>query len=104
MKHKRGDTFSEIAYFPNENSPTSEFVGWVPTCQLRTLQGALIADIVTDWVDPATALFVSLQFSDTQAWPIGRAIFDIQFKRTSDEFIISSTTKVLNIVEDVTRP
>lgn len=104
MKHKRGDTFSEIAYFPGEDGATSDFVGWTPTCQLRTQQGALIADIVTAWVDPDTALFVSLQFADTQAWPIGPAVFDIQFTRTSPAFTISSTTKVLNIVEDVTRP
>lgn len=104
MKHKRGDTFEHVTYFPDVETETSDFVGWVPTCQLRTMQGVLISDVVTAWVDPLTALHISLEVADTSTWPVGPAVFDIQFTRESDSTIISTSTKVLHIIEDVTRP
>lgn len=103
MKHKRGDTFDRIAYFPTIDAD-SPFIGSVPTCQLRTMQGVLIADVTTAWTDPDTALFIGLHVADTQAWPVGPAIFDIQFTWSSAPGIISSSTKILHIIEDVTRP
>ncbi len=102
MKHKRGDTFDFIVLLPE--SVVGDFVGYVPTCQIRDMQDVLISDVVTDWVDPDTAAAVSLQVAETQAWPIGPAVFDIQFRRESDQNTISTWPKVLHIVADVTRP
>lgn len=103
MKHKRGDTFDYIVTLP-PSIADGELAGWVPTCQIRDLQDALISDVVTDWVDPQTARSVSLHVSSTQAWPIGSAVFDIQFKRPFDSYILSTWTKRFSIVMDVTRP
>lgn len=101
MKHKRGDTFDFIVLLPE--SVVGDFVGYVPTCQIRDMQDTLIADVVTAWVDPDTAASVSLHVTDTQAWPLGAAVFDIEFTRTSPADVVSTWSKVLHIVADVTR-
>lgn len=103
MKHKRGDTFNYIVTLP-ESLPDGYFFGYVPTCQIRDLQDALIADVDTAWIDPVTTRNVSLHVASTQTWPIGTAVFDIQFKRASDNDIRSTWTRRLSIVADVTRP
>lgn len=101
MKHKRGDTFSVLVLL---ESAAGLFVGYTPTCQIRDMQDALISDVVTTWVDPDTAASVSLEVADTSLWPIGPAVFDIQFHRASPADTQSTWSKVLHIVADVTRP
>lgn len=103
MKHKRGDTFNYIVTLP-ASIPDGYFLDYVPTCQIRDLQDALIADVVTAWIDSVTTRNVSLHVSSTSAWPIGDAVFDIQFKRASDNDIQSTWTRRFAIVADVTRP
>lgn len=101
MKHKRGDTFSVLVTL---EGAAGEFIGYVPTCQIRDMQDVLIAEVAAAWVDPDTAATVSLQVADTSAWPIGPAVFDIQFNRVSPADTQSTWAKVLHIVADVTRP
>lgn len=103
MKHIRGDTFNYIATLP-ESIPDGYFVDYVPTCQIRDLQDVLIADAVTTWVDPLTTRNVGLHVGTTSAWPIGQAVFDIQFKRASDGDTQSTWPRRFTIVADVTRP
>lgn len=102
MKHKRGDTFSYLVMLPE--SIWSDFIDFVPTCQIRDMQDGLIADVVTEWVDPLSATTISLHVADTSAWPIGQAVWDIQFLRESDQETASTQSKILHIVADVTRP
>ena len=101
MKHKRGDTFDFIVSL---EEAAGDFIGYVPTCQIRDLQDNLISDVVTEWVDPDTAANVSLHVTDTSAWPITTAMWDIQFHRASPADTQSTWSKVLHIVLDVTRP
>lgn len=103
MKHKRGDTFNFIITLP-ASIPDGYFLDYVPTCQIRDLQDVLISDVDTQWIDPATTRNISLHVAATQTWPIGNAVFDVQFKRPSDNDIQSTWTKRLSIVADVTRP
>lgn len=103
MEHIRGDTFDYVAIM-DATIPDGAFVGFVPTCQLRDLQGKLISDVVTAWVDPATTRSISLHVTDTQGWKIGPALYDIQFRRTSDGYVRSTHKGVFDIIEDVTRP
>lgn len=103
MKHTRGDTFNYIVTLES-NIPDGYFSEYVPTCQIRDLQDAVIADVVTSWVDQVTARNVSLHVSATSAWPVGQAVFDVQFKRASDGDTQSTWPRRFTIVADVTRP
>lgn len=103
MRHKRGDTFDYVAILP-ASIPDGYYLGRIPTCQIRDMRGKKIADVVTEWVDPVTTRSVGLHVADTQAWPIGSAVFDVQFLRESDGDIRSTLTIQFLIIEDVTRP
>jgi len=104
MEHKRGDTFDYIAAIPL-TKPDGYFEGFVPTCQIRTLKGAVLAEVETAWVDPALTRLITLKCDAdvTETWKIGPAKMDIQFRRASDNYVQSTTTIELEIVEDITR-
>lgn len=103
MKHKRGDTFQYVAVL---RAPIADgdFAGWVPSCQVRDMQGKLIADIAAAWADPVTARSVSLSASQTYAWPVGIAVFDVRFTRASDGFSRSSSSIQFEIIDSCTAP
>lgn len=101
MKHKRGDTFDYIVVL---DAPVGYFLGRIPTCQIRDMRRRKIADVEAVWVDPVTTTSVGLHVDDTQDWPIGSAIFDVQFLRESDNDIRSTVTTQFFILEDVTHP
>lgn len=102
MKHKRGDTFHYVAYL---KSPVADgdFAGWVPTCQIRDTTGALIANVEAEWVDPVTARAISLTVLSTQDWKRGSVLFDVQFTRTSDGFVRSTSTVQFDVIDGVTQ-
>lgn len=103
MIHIRGDTFNYIVTLPSY-IPDGYFFGYVPTCQIRDLNDVLIADAVTEWVDPVTTRSIGLHVSSTSAWPVGGAVYDVQFHRVSDNDTQSTRKRRFTIVADVTRP
>lgn len=103
MDHIRGDTFDYVAILP-DTIPDGDFADFVPTCQLRDRQGRLICEVEAAWVDPVTTRTISLHYSgSTQDWALGLTVYDIQFRRPSDNYVKSTRKGTFNIVEDVTR-
>lgn len=106
-QHKRGDTFDYILTIPvsdgDEGYADGFFVGWTAAAQLRVHQGdALIADLECEWVNPSTTRELRLYKEGTEDWPIRQLALDVQFTRTSDDYVLSSATAVIQIVRDVT--
>lgn len=100
--HKRGDSFDRVGEMPAQFAD-GYFVGWTVACQVRTTSGTLVADMDCSWLDAVTTRHLRLKKIDTTAWPVGEARIDVQFKRTSDGFTMSSETETVWIVGDVTR-
>lgn len=102
---KRGDSFDYGVAIPSEFSD-GHFVGWTVASQLRrnNTQGSLIATFETSWDNPATTRMLRLLKIDTTGWPLGSAIFDVQFTRVSDGYRLSTETAEVIVVKDVTTP
>lgn len=103
INHKRGDSFDQIATIP-VNFADGYFIGWAVTAQVRTQFGAILSDIICTWVDPLTTRMLNLKAIDTSAWAVGLAEFDVQFRRASDDYTISTETLQINVIKDVTQP
>lgn len=104
-QHKRGDSLEYLGTIPVEDFPDGFFVGWVPSAQIRTAQYYnLIDDLTVTWVDPVTTRSFIVSKINTTAWPVGAALLDIQFVRTSDGFTRSTETIQINIQHDITYP
>lgn len=102
IEHKRSDSLDYLAVLP-ESFPDGYFVGWTITSQIRSARYyALIADLSCAWVDPVTTRSINVRFTDTTTWPVGPAVLDVRFIRTSDGTTISTDTVDINIVHDVT--
>ena len=102
-RHKRGDTFIRIVEIP----PTLEdgyFAGYSVASQLRNGRDEKIADFTAEWDDPQTTRRLTLRGDNTSAWPTERLRYDIQFTRTEDGFVVSTSTVLLQIERDETRP
>ena len=103
-QHKAGDSFSRSLEIPTDFA-NGYFTGWTVKSQIRTAAtGLLVADVTTGWLDPATTRNMLLTVTDTSAWKPGLAEIDVQFKRTSDSFVMSTTTAQFVITSDVTAP
>jgi len=100
--HKRGDSFHRLASIP-DTFADGYFVGWAVTSQIRTKPGKLVAELACEWDDPATTRTLSLKALDTTAWTVGPVEMDIQFVRTSDGFVLSTSTVAFEIIKDITR-
>lgn len=100
--HKRGDSFHRLASIP-ESFADGYFLGWTVSSQIRTKPGKLVAELTCEWVDPATTRTLSLKALDTKAWAVGAVEMDIQFTRSSDGFVLSTSTISFEIVKDITR-
>lgn len=104
MEHKRGDSFDYLATIP-ESYPDGFFTGWEVKAQVRDARsGALVADLDVQWGDPQTTRHVKLLKIDTSSWSLGQMEFDIQFRRASDGYTLSSSTVNFQVVKDVTKP
>ena len=77
------------------------FTGWVPTSQLRTPAGVLIATLQTNWVDADTR-YLRLRAADTSAWPIGPARFDVRLT-APDGYKLQSTLATMQITMGATQ-
>lgn len=100
---KQGDSFDQMVTIPAD-FPDGYFLGWDVSSQLRDADGNVIATLDTSWGDPATTRTLRLLKIDTTAWPVGTAKFDVQFKRQSDGYVLSTSTAKLKVTEDVTAP
>ena len=103
MNHKQGDSFDYLANIPADFT-NGYFVGWTPTAQVRTTFGRLLSELDVSWVDPVTTRTIRLKKIDTATWPLGNAEFDVQFKRISDGYVLSTSTIALTVSKDVTKP
>lgn len=101
--HKVGDSFTRVLTIPTEFGD-GYFVGWVPRSQFRDAEGVLIAEVVCEWLDPVTTRVLKLRVVNTTTWPLGTALIDVQFTRTADGEVMSTTTAKLTVVQDVTEP
>lgn len=100
--HKRGDSFDLLATIPAA-WPDGYFADHTVAAQMRVLgAGTKIADLTAAWVDPLTTRTLRLTSLNTTAWPLCAAFFDVQFTRTSDGFVTSTTTTQIYILEDAT--
>lgn len=103
MEHKRGDTFDFTTAIP-DTFPDGYFVGWTVAAQVRNAaSGALISTLDTSWLNAATTRNLRLLKIDTKAWPVGKVEFDVQFTRTSDGYVISTSTEQFNVIKDCTQ-
>ena len=102
--HKRGDSFDQLAVLPSTFAD-GYFVGWTVSAQVRSSPYYnYIADLTCAWVDPVTTRTLTVRNLVTTGWPIGNALMDIQFVRTSDGYTISTDTVDVTIVHDCTYP
>lgn len=114
MEHKRGDTFDYVATIP-DTFTDGYFVGWDVTAQVRKaasgplaqlsapVDGELVAQLDVTWTDPATTRELRLLKIDTKDWPLVPLEFDVQFRRVSDGYTLSTATEKLVVIKDVTQ-
>lgn len=100
-QHKVGDSFTRSLEIPGEFAD-GYFADWTVKSQVRTLAGLLVADVVCGWLDPATTRHLLLTVANTTAWKPGTVEMDVQFTRTSDGYVMSTTTASLTVTKDVT--
>lgn len=100
--HKRGASFDVLVTIPAQFAD-GYFADYTPTSQVRQLDDTLVADLTCAWVDPVTTRALRLTCLDTTAWPVGSALFDVRFERTSDGSVIASNSAQLIVVKSVTR-
>lgn len=102
ISHIHGDTFDKVVTIPT-GLADGYFAGWEVRSQIRELKtGELIEELVCAWADPVTTRTLSVRCLDTSAWPIGHAEFDIQFKRPSDGFTLSTKRHAITVERGVT--
>ena len=105
ITHKRGDTFILTGGITATvgGVTATNFTNWTGASQLRdATTDELIATLEFTWLDPATGQ-VRLRFADTSGWPITLANTDVQLTTPAGE-TVSTTTSIINIIKDVTRP
>lgn len=100
--HKKGDSLDLVVTIPARFAD-GYFAGYEIASQVRTMAGIKVSDLGCAWLDAATTRSMRLSCLDTTGWPVGAAKFDVQFKRVSDGFVLSSTTAPMHILDDVTR-
>lgn len=103
IKHTRGDTFDYIANIP-DTFADGFFVGWEVSCHIRSTQSDRVIGMpAATWGDPSTTRTLHLLLLDTTSWPLGQAEFDVQFRRLSDGYRLSTKIVYLDIIKDVTQ-
>ena len=108
-QHKAGDSFTRLLPIPSEFPdgtplPDGYFVGWVPTSQIRNEAGVLVADVNCTWLDPVTTRNLKLRVDNTRGWKPERVLIDVQFTRTADNEVMSTTTASFTVTKDITQP
>ena len=101
-QHKRGDTFS-LACAWKQSGAAAPITGFTITAQIRKKSGMeLVAALsVVNRNDAAGTFTLVPVVSDTNDWPIGSLICDLQI--TNGSTIRSSDSFLIPVIEDVTR-
>ena len=99
--HKVGDSFTRLLEIPTAFGD-GYFIDWTAKSQVRGEQGQLISEVTCEWLDPLTTRNLKLRVADTTAWEVGLAFIDVQFTRTSDGEVMSTTTAEITLVKDNT--
>lgn len=98
---KRGDSFAVVATETAAGFPR-DLTGHTFRAQVRTSAGVLIAETSVEAVDLTRGAY-RLRCEGTDAWPLGRAMLDVE--RTDPAGSVASTPTFHFVVsEDVTRP
>ena len=101
-QHKAGDSFTRLMVVPAEFAD-GYFTGWTVKSEIRNEAGHLVAACTCEWLDPLTTRNLKLRVANTSAWKPGLAFIDVQFTRTSDGEVMSTTTASFTVVKDVTQ-
>lgn len=102
-QHKRGDTWDFSGPLLDAAGEPWNLTGWAVASQLRTPAGALIQGFTCTVLDaPNGVIRVQASATDTAAWPIGRALTDVQLT-SPDGAVVSTTTVAFDVVTDVTQ-
>lgn len=101
-RFKRGDTFilSGPITVTDGGEALTDLTGFTGRSQLRELKGPLIAELVFSWLDAEQCL-CQLSASNTAAWPVGLAEFDIELTSPAGQ-VMSTRTACIEIVKDIT--
>ena len=99
--HKVGDSFTRLLAIPSAFSD-GYFADWTAKSQVRGEQGELVSEVTCEWLDPMTTRNLKLRVADTTRWAVGRVFIDVQFTRTSDGEVMSTTTAEVSLVKDNT--
>lgn len=100
--HKQGDSLDYLGVIPLDYVD-GYFVGWTLSGMIRSYPSyTLIDSLDIAWVDPTVTRSFTVRKINTQSWPVGAAVMDVQFTRTSDGYVKSTDTIQFNILHDVT--
>ncbi len=102
---KGGDTFNFVGEFTLKDGSAlvMDMTGWTGLSQVRTKKFVLIADLAFSWIDPVNRLFRVQFVGDTEAWPRGEALIDIELTSPDLQTVISTRTGRFLIVNSVTQ-
>lgn len=92
ITHKRGATFTRVAYLPPVFAD-GYFAGWTVAAHMRTRTGQLVAPLACTWLDGATTRALELRCDDTAAWPVDVLEFDVKLTRPDGFDILSNTAQ-----------
>lgn len=78
MNLKRGATFdfSGPVQAMDGGQAVTDFTGWQARSQVRTVSGALVADLAVTWLTRAPGA-IRLYAADTSSWPVGAVKIDV---------------------------
>ena len=109
FQHKKGDSFDYTLQMPLRFADGYWDTSiWTPSAKIKTAAGATVAsdgsadtDIVLTW--DAAFRNLNLFVKDTTGWAVIDAnVFDVQFTRISDSYVVSTATKQFDVISDVT--
>lgn len=103
MDLKRGTTFdfSGPVEATEGGLPVADFTGWEAASQVRSPNGALLADLIVTWLSRAPGA-VRLVAPDTSTWPLGAVKIDVLLT-SPDGAYVATDTQTIVVGEAVTQ-
>ena len=101
-QHKAGDSFTRLMVVPDAFAD-GYFTGWEVKSEIRNEAGHLVAACVCEWLDALTTRNLKLRVVNTTSWRPGLVFIDVQFTRTADGEVMSTTTASFTVVKDITQ-
>lgn len=102
LRIKRGDTFLLAFAAKTDEGTVQDLTGYAVTSQVRSAQGALVADLDVAIVDAvAGSLTLGATAAATAAWPLGKLVADLRLEVGGD--VLHTETLELVVIEAVTR-